>query len=235
MKKGNFISSFNHAVQGILSSIQTERNMKIHYLAAIAVVGSSLFFNFTRTEFMLLFISVTFVLVAELINTAIERTIDLITQSYNPVAKLAKDIAAGAVLISAINAGVIGYLLFFERFTMKSDLLIIKLRNSSPHLTFVALILVLFFIIGGKLLGMRRSGGTFFQGGAVSGHTALAFCMATIVSLMAMNGLVTTLSLGMALLVGESRIEGKIHKTSEVIFGAILGTLVAIIVFQWIG
>lgn len=235
MKKGGFINSFNYAVQGIISSIQTERNMKVHYLVAIGVIGGSLFFNLTRIEFMLLFSAVTFVLVAELINTAIERTIDLVTQTYNPVAKLAKDIAAGAVLIAAINAVVIGYLIFFDRITTKSDLLLLKIRNSNPHLTFVALILLLLFIIGGKLIGMKRSGGTYFQGGAVSGHSALAFCMATIVSLLAMSGLVTTLSFGLAILVAESRVEGKIHKTSEVIIGGILGSLVAIVIFQWIG
>lgn len=235
MKKGNFITSFNHAVQGIISSIHTERNMKFHYFAAIAVILGSLFMNLNRLEFMMLFISVTFVLMSELINTAIERTVDLITQTYNPVAKLAKDIAAGAVLISAVNAAVVGYLLFFERFTKESDRILVKIRNSSPHLTFVALLLVLLFIIGGKLLGMKRSGGTFFQGGAISGHSALSFCMATIVSLIAMNGLVTTLSFGLAFLVAESRVEGKIHKTREVILGGILGILVAILVFRIVG
>ena len=68
MKRGNFISSFNYAVQGIISSIRTERNMKIHYLAAIAVIVGSLFFNLTRVEFMLLFFAVTFVLTLSLIH-----------------------------------------------------------------------------------------------------------------------------------------------------------------------
>ena len=235
MKKGNFISSFNHAVEGLIATIRTERNMKFHYFAAIAVIGGSLFMGLTRMEFMLLLFAVSFVLVSELMNTAIERTVDLVTQSYNPLAKLAKDIAAGAVLLSAVNAAVIAYLLFFDRFTSKADLLIVKLRNSDPHLTFVALLLVLLFVIGGKILGMHRSGGTFFQGGAVSGHAALSFCMATIVSLIAVKGLVTTLAFGLALLVAESRVEGKIHKPIEVILGALLGSLVALIVFQWIG
>lgn len=235
MKKGNFISSFNHAVEGLIATIRTERNMKFHYFAAIGVIGGSLFLGLTRVEFMLLLFAVSFVLVSELMNTAIERTVDLVTQSYNPLAKLAKDIAAGAVLLSAVNAAVIAYLLFFDRFTSKADLLIVKLRNSDPHLTFVALLLVLLFVIGGKILGMHRSGGTFFQGGAVSGHAALSFCMATIVSLIAVKGLVTTLAYGLALLVAESRVEGKIHKPSEVILGALLGSLVALIVFQWIG
>ena len=145
MKRGNFISSFNYAVQGIISSIRTERNMKIHYLAAIAVIVGSLFFNLTRVEFMLLFFAVTFVLTSELINTAIERTVDLVTQSYNPVAKLAKDIAAGAVLIASLNALVVGYLIFFDRLNTGTELLVFKLRSSTvsyTHLTLPTILLV---------------------------------------------------------------------------------------------
>ena len=235
MKRGNFISSFNYAVQGIISSIRTERNMKIHYLAAIAVIIGSLFFKLTRLEFMLLFFSVSFVLMSELMNTAIERTIDLVTQTYNPLAKLAKDIAAGAVLISAINALVMGYLIFFDRLNAATELLVFKLRASDPHLAFVAVFLVIVIVVAGKLFWMRKSGGSFFQGGAVSGHTALAFCMATIISLIVVKGLVTGLAFFIAFLVAQSRVEGKIHKVSEVVLGAIVGTLVAFIIYRLVG
>ncbi len=235
MKRGNFISSFNYAVQGIISSIRTERNMKIHYLAAIAVIIGSLFFKLTRLEFMLLFFSVSFVLMSELMNTAIERTIDLVTQTYNPLAKLAKDIAAGAVLISAINALVMGYLIFFDRLNAATELLVFKLRASDPHLAFVAVFLVIVIVVAGKLFWMRKSGGSFFQGGAVSGHTALAFCMATIISLIVVKGLVTGLAFFTAFLVAQSRVEGKIHKVSEVVLGAIVGTLVAFIIYRLVG
>ena len=77
--------------------------------------------------------------------------------------------------------------------------------------------------------------GTHFQGGAVSGHAAVAFCVATIVAFLAQNMLVTTMTYGLALLVGESRIEGKIHSFMEVMLGSILGLLVGILVFQIIG
>ena len=235
MKRGNFISSFNYAVQGIISSIRTERNMKIHYLAAIAVIVGSLFFNLTRVEFMLLFFAVTFVLTSELINTAIERTVDLVTQSYNPVAKLAKDIAAGAVLIASLNALVVGYLIFFDRLNTGTELLVFKLRSSNPHLAFVAVFLVIVLVVAGKLLWMHRSGGTVFQGGAVSGHTALAFCMATIISLIVVKGLVIGLAYFIAFLVAQSRVEGKIHKVSEVVLGALVGSLVAFIIYRLVG
>ncbi len=235
MKQGSFIDSFNYAVQGIIASIRTERNMKIHYLAAIGVIIASLFFKLTRLEFMMLFFAVTFVLSAELMNTAIERTVDLVTQSYNPVAKLAKDVAAGAVLISAVNALVVAYLIFFDRINASTELAIVKLRNSDPHLAFVALFLVIFAVIGGKLLWMQRSGGTFFQGGAVSGHAAIAFSMATMISLISGQGLVCGLAYCIAFLVAQSRVEGKIHKISEVVLGALVGSIIALILYQGIG
>lgn len=235
MKNGNFIRSFNYAVQGIISSIQTERNMKFHYLAAVGIILVSLLFNLTRLEFMILLLAVTFVVVSELINTAIERTIDLVTQEYHPLAKLVKDISAGAVLISALNAAIIAYLLFFDRLVSLSDITLIKIKNSGAHLTFVALLVVLILTVGFKIMLRDRSQGTYFQGGAVSGHAALAFCMAGAVAFISMNGFVAAIAFGLAFLVAESRVEGNIHKPEEVVLGAILGLCVALILFVWMG
>ncbi len=111
--KRSIIDSFNYAVSGIIVSIKTERNMLIHYIIAVGVLGFSLFFNFTRTEFLILLFAITLVLVLEMINTAIEKTIDMITKEYHPYARIAKDISAGAVLIASINAIIVGYLLLF--------------------------------------------------------------------------------------------------------------------------
>lgn len=235
MKRGNFIRSFNYAVQGIISSITTERNMKFHYLAAIAIIILSLFFNLSRIEFMFMIFAVTFVVVMELINTAIERTIDLITQEYHPVAKLVKDISAGAVLIASLNALVIAYLLFFDRIISFNDLLLVKIKNSGHHLTFVAILLVLILTLGFKTLYKKQSGGTPFQGGAVSGHSALSFCMASSIAFISMNAFVAALAFGLAFLVAESRIEGEIHKPSETVYGAILGISIALLLFTWVG
>lgn len=233
MKK-SLIDSFNYAVNGIISALKTERNMKIHYLLAIIVIILSLFFDFSRTELLILIFAISLVIVAELFNTAIEKVVDLITHKYHPLAKLAKDISAGAVLISAINSLVVGYLLFFDRLSFYGDLMLVKITNSSTHLTFVALIVVILLTVGFKAL-FYKGKGSHFQGGAVSGHSSLAFCIATIVSLLAKNVLVTTLTFTLAILVGESRIEGKIHSFLEVLFGAILGILVGIIIFKVLG
>lgn len=235
LKKGKFISSFNYAIQGIISALKTEKNMKFHYLAALFVVVISLFFNISSIEFMLILFAITLVIFAEMINTAIERTVDLVVQDYNPIAKYVKDVSAGAVLLTAINAIVCAYLIFYNKFASFGDLLLFKIKNSDEHLAFVCLFLVVALTIGGKFLLAAKNGGTYFQGGAVSGHSAIAFCAATIISLVAENSLITTASLGLALLVAQSRIEGNIHTMSEVVSGAILGICVAIFIFKLVG
>lgn len=232
--KRSLIDSFNYAVSGIITSIKTERNMLIHYIIAILVLGLSLFFDFSRIEFLILLFATTLVVVAELINTAIEKTIDLVVKDYHPMAKVAKDIAAGAVLIAALNAIIVGYLLFFDRLNRFANLTLVKIKNSPIHLTFVTLILVTLFTIGLKAK-FYKGKGTHFQGGAVSGHAALAFCIATIVGFLAVNILIITLTYFLAGLVAASRVEGKIHAPIEVILGAILGITVGILIFQVIG
>ncbi|MDO5041023.1 MAG: diacylglycerol kinase [Peptoniphilus sp.] len=235
MKKGGFISSFNFAVQGIISALRTERNMKFHYLSAVLILVISLFMDFSRIEFLFLIFAITFVVASEMFNTAVERTVDLIVQEYNPIAKYIKDVSAGAVLISSLNAVVVGYLLFFERMSNMGDLIVNKIKNSNEHLSFIAIILVLILTVGGKYLRAQKNGGTYFQGGAISGHSSLAFCAATIISLESEKALITFASFGIAFLVAESRVETGIHKLSEAVMGAILGISVAVFIFKFFG
>jgi len=234
MKSKSLIESFNYAVRGIIYALKSERNMRIHFAVAIGVIFLSLFFDFTKLELLMLFITIAFVFMAEMFNTAIERSVDLFTDEYHQLAKIAKDVAAGGVLIAAINSVVVGYLLFFDRLNPYTNLVLFKLKNSSIHLTFVALVLVMFLTIAFKTI-FYRGRGTPFQGGIVSGHSAISFCIATIIAFIANNMLVSTLAFFMAILVGESRIEGKIHSLFEVIVGALLGVIVGVLVFQIIG
>lgn len=234
MKSRSLIESFNYAVSGIIYTLKTERNMRVHFIIAIIVIILSLFFDFTKLELLMLFISIALVLIAEMINTAIERAVDLITEEFHPLARLSKDIAAGGVLIAALNSLVVGYLLFFDRLNPFTNMVLFKIKKSPVYLTFVALVLVVLFTIVLKTK-YNRGKGTPFQGGTVSGHAAVSFCIATIIAFIANNMLVSTLSYFMAFLVGESRIEGKIHSLMEVVLGALLGIIVGILVFQIIG
>lgn len=234
MKVRNIIDSFNYAVSGIITAIKTEKSMRLHYIIAVIVLLSSLFFDFTRTEFLLLLFAVSLVVISEMINTAIERTIDLITKEFHPLARLVKDVAAGAVLIATLNSLIVGYLLFFERLSLFSELIIFKIKRSEIHLTFVALILVTLITIGLKAK-YGKGKGTHFQGGIVSGHAAIAFCIATIISFQVENMLVTTMAYLLALLVAESRVEGKIHSFTEVLLGGIIGSIIGVLIFKFIG
>lgn len=232
MKSRSLIDSFNYAVSGIIYALKTQRNIRIHFIIAFIVLITSLFFDFSKIEFLILLFTISLVIVSEMVNTSIEKTIDLITEDYHPLAKIAKNVAAGAVLISAINAIIVGYLLFFDRLNPYSNVILYKMKNSPIHLTFVAIVIVIILTVAIKTFAQS---GTPFKGGIVSGHSALAFCIATSISFIGKNVLLTTLAYFMALLVGESRIEGKIHSTFEVIIGAVLGILIGVLIFQIIG
>lgn len=232
MKSRNLIDSFNYAVSGIIYALKSEKNMKIHFFAAILILFVSLFLDLSRVELLLLFFAISLVIISEMFNTSIEKAIDLITEEYHPLAKIAKNVAAGAVLVSTINSVVVGYLIFFDRLDPYAKLLIHKIKNSSVHLTFIALAIVIFLTVGIKTI---KKSGTPFQGGIVSGHSATAFCAATIISFIGENVLISTLAFFMAFLVAESRIEGKIHSVFEVIMGSALGFIIATLVFQLIG
>ena len=106
------INSFKYAIEGIISSFKTERNMKIHVLAMIVVIALGLFFKLNKVEWCFIIIAIASVISAELFNTAIETVVDMVSPERNPKAKLVKDIAAGAVLVVAIGAAIIGFIIF---------------------------------------------------------------------------------------------------------------------------
>ena len=115
MKKDPLYKSFGYAFQGIFNTIRTERNIKIHCAAAILVTIFGIWLQISKTEWMICFILFGLILALELVNTAVEATVDLFTEERKPLARKAKDAAAGAVLIAAIFAVVIGILIFIPK------------------------------------------------------------------------------------------------------------------------
>jgi diacylglycerol kinase (ATP) len=225
------LQSFNWAFEGVIHVLRTERNMRIHFALATAVLILAFSYGVTKLELMALLIAISFVLIAEMVNTAIEATIDLATTSFDPLAKMAKDIAAGAVLIASVNAVVIGYLVFADRLTEPSSRLVERVREAPANLTLIALILIVLIVIASKAL---TGSGTPLRGGLPSGHAALAFggWMAITFIVEEERVVVSFVALIMALLVAQTRVESGIHTTSEVVLGAVTGTLVSMILFQ---
>ena len=104
--------SFGHAIDGLLHTLKYEKNMQIHMAAMVIVLFLSYLFEVKGTEIVIIIFAIMLVIVCELINTALEMTLDLFVKGYNPIAKTAKDIAAAAVFISAIGSVIIGIIIF---------------------------------------------------------------------------------------------------------------------------
>lgn len=109
------INSFKYAFTGIITSFKTERNMKIHILVMILVIIAGIILKVSILDWIILVIMFGLVISAELFNTAIETVVDMITKEKNEKAKIAKDVAAGAVLILAITSVIVGLIIFIPR------------------------------------------------------------------------------------------------------------------------
>ncbi|MGI6425399.1 MAG: diacylglycerol kinase [Tepidanaerobacteraceae bacterium] len=112
------LESFMYAISGILYTLRTQRNIRIHFLTTILVLLLSWLMNLRALELLLVIVAITLVIVAEMINTAIETVVDMYTKEYHPLAEVAKNVAAGAVLITVLNAIVIGYYVFLKKLPM---------------------------------------------------------------------------------------------------------------------
>lgn len=237
MKPRSFLESFNSAVEGIIYVLKTQRNMRIHFIIAIVVLVGSLFLRppLNPVELIILGFTVALVLIIEMINTALEKTIDLMGDTYHPLARIAKDIIAGTVLIVSVTAIVVGYLIFFRRYLVPGiETAIVSLKASNAHITFVSLMVVILIVILFKALAARSSG-FILSGGMPSLHSALAFAIWVVLSLITANSIVVVMVFILAFFVAQSRIAKGIHSLREVIFGALSGILVTVLIFQLLG
>ena len=228
-RNSSILQSFNFAFEGVIHVLRTQRNLRIHFAIAVLVLVLALVFDVSRLELVALMLAMTFVLIAEMVNTAVEATIDVATTSFDPLAKLAKGNAAGAVLIAAMTAIAVGYLVFENRIRQPSGRLITYLREADTNLTLIALVITLIVVIATKAISGR---GTPLRGGLPSGHAALAFGAWMAITFITGRVLVSALAFVMALLVAQTRVESGIHSASEVAYGAVMGTLVTLLLFQ---
>jgi diacylglycerol kinase (ATP) len=229
------LDSFNYAFEGIIHVLRTQRNMRIHFMIAAAVLIAALILDVSKMELIALLISITFVLIAEMLNTAIEGSIDVATTSFDPNAKLAKDVAAGSVLIATVNAIAVGYLVFAGKAADKSTTILDKIRDAPAELTIVVLVLTTIIVIATKAWTGR---GTPLRGGLPSGHAAIAFGLwiaATYIVGANHRFLISSIAFIMALLVAQTRVESGVHSALEVLYGGLLGALTSLVLFQLFG
>lgn len=225
--------SFNHAYRGVIYAIRTQRNMRFHVVAATVVLILSLLVEVSALELAALVIAIMLVLITEMFNTALEFAVDLVTREYHPLAKLAKDVSAGAVLVTSVGAVLVGYLILADNLGPLSLQTLETVRSWPGHLTLVSLGVATLLVLLGKALSHSPNS---FAGGMPSGHAAVAFAGWVAASFIAAEGryagLVSLITLLMALLVCQSRVESGVHSVYQVAVGAIIGVLVTVAVFQ---
>jgi len=230
-KRPDILVPFKNAFSGVVYTFRTQRHMRFHIYVVIIVLLLGTWLNLGLREVLVLLFTVSLVMVAEMFNSAIEATVDLVSPNYHPLAKFAKDIAAGAVLITTFIALVVGALLILGE--NRWEEIRTSLTATQPALNVVPRLLIgmlaLFFaVVIGKGLGKR---GEVMRGGLVSGHSAYSFFIASAIVWMSNSIVITSLAIMLACIVAQSRWEAKIHSIFEVTLGAAVGVAFAALLF----
>lgn len=221
---------FKVAMSGVVFTFRTQRHMRFHLYVVLVIVLLALFINLGLRETLVLLFTISLVLVAEMFNSAIEATVDLASPNYHPLAKFAKDIAAGAVLITTIIALVVGCLLIFGEDRWEALKINIGGGFGLPAVPRILTGLLMLFVIVvvGKGLGKR---GSVLQGGLVSGHAAFGFFLATAIVFISDNALAASLGFVLAGIIAQSRLEAKFHSIWELVLGGTIGCFLALVIF----
>ncbi len=223
-----WIDSANNAIEGILHAAKTQRHLRYHFYSAVAVLVLSYILGIERTDFLIISIAVILVLLSEMINTAIEYVVDMISPEHSEKARIAKDVAAGAVLITAFGAAVLGYIILFPYFSRAFEQGIDIAKHSKEEITLIAVILVLIIVV---VLKAYSGKGHPLRGGMPSGHSAIAFSAWVAVTYITESFIASLLSFLLSVLIAQSRIAVKAHTPLEVIVGAILGSGITLVLF----
>ncbi|MEI7026699.1 diacylglycerol kinase [Paenibacillus sp. y28] len=225
MDAGKFRRSFRYAYEGIKYALATQQNMKFHFLVAVLVLVLALAMELTKTDILFLLLAVTLVIVTELINTAVEKAVDLAMPDQHPVAKIAKDVAAASVLVSAVFAVVTGMIVFFSPL----DRLLVNLRAKGP-LTAAGVWLVLALVMLIVIAVQTR-----FSRNRVSMRpsllSAVASAVFTLVSILGSQTLIVLLCAGLAVLVLFVLYEKKSRSAASLLAGSVLGGGIVLLVF----
>ena len=227
----NFLDAWKNATNGIIYATTTQGNVKRQLVIAVFVVILSLFFNLNKAEFLIFMFTIILIIFAEMVNTAIETVVDLYTDLYHPKAKIAKDVAAGGVVITFINAVIVSYFLFFDKISNLGLTFIENVVRNPVHLAFSVTIITIISALALIAYSKTNKHKVLNKKFIPSGHAITAFAANTIIWLTTKNPIILTLSLGLAILVSESRIAAKEHKVPEVVFSASIGTLLVLILY----
>jgi diacylglycerol kinase (ATP) len=229
VKPTRWIDKVNLAIEGVIYSVKTQRHMRYHLVAALLALLVSLLVNISRAEFIVLSMAIILVLVTEMLNTALEVTIDMISEEFHPKAKVAKDIAAGVVLVASVGALILAYLILYPAFraTLRAGAWTVR-REPYDVVAFVALAVVIILVIIIKALVGK---GDPLRGGMPSGHAAVSFSIWVATVYLSGSFPILLLTFLLAAMVSWSRWSSGVHRPWEVLAGALLGAGVTFVLF----
>ncbi len=234
-KRKSVALSFGHAWEGVTFCFETQQHMRVHFTLVILVLLTAWTLGIEGAQFLHLVAAMAIVLIAEMFNTALEATIELVVQDYDPRAKVAKDIAAGAVLISAIYAITVAILVFSSAPRVAAVFLNLPEPPPVPELDAVQLAITGCVLLGIFITWVKRATGrgTFARGGVMSGHSALGFLCAVAIMVLTHSLAIMLLALALAGMLLQSRVQARIHSLPEALLGALAGALVSLMLFAW--
>ncbi|MBI4688950.1 MAG: diacylglycerol kinase [Nitrospirae bacterium] len=224
-----WIKSVNFAIEGILHAAKTQRHLRYHFYSAAVVLLLSYIVGVTRTEFLIIALSVIAVLLAEMFNTSIEAIADIMSPGHNEKVRAVKDIAAGAVFLTAFGVAFIGYIILFPYIRDIFDKGLHITKHSKEDIAIISFIIVLILVVITKASFGK---GHPLSGGMPSGHAALAFSAWVAITYITENFIASLLCFILAVLIAQSRIVRKVHNKWEVILGSLMGAVVTFLLFR---
>ncbi len=228
-KNKNLFTALGHAIDGIIRAFKTERNLRIDFLIGLVVLISSLFFDFTKTEFACLCLTIGFVIFSEMINSTVEYIVDLITDKYDDRAKAAKDIAAGGVLVSSCVSVVVAYFLFANKLANATTAIISSILASPLHILFTVVFAVILLSI--ILKGIYSKSDDYSHSGP-SLRIALAAALTLYAFIITKSLLVCGICLILTLMITQFKVKDKRNKIVFTILSASIGILIVLIIYQ---
>jgi diacylglycerol kinase len=219
--------SFRYAYEGIKYALDTQRNMKFHFCVAFLVLLAALFFQLPKTDILFILLAVTLMIVTELINTAVEKTVDLAMPDRHPLAKIAKDVAAASVLVSAGFAVIVGMIVFYEpidRWFRKSKL------QDTPVSAGTIWLLIALVILTVIVIETRFSDkGKLVRPSLLA---AIAFAASTVITIFVDLTIVALLAYTLSALIIMILYDKKTRPFPALILGAMIGAVVTILAFS---
>jgi len=229
IKNKTFYSALGHAFDGIIRAFKTERNLRIDYIIGLTVFICSLFFDFTKTEFACLCLTIGFVIFAEMINSSVEYIVDLVTDKYDDRAKAAKDIAAGCVLIASGVSVVVAYFLFEDKLYNATSHIITSILSSKLHILLTVIFAITLLVVILKGIFSKTDE---YSKSHPSLRVALSFGITTYVYLITKSLFVGGVTFLLSLIIVQMKVQNSKVKPIYILFSACLGILIVVVIYQ---